>query len=77
LELESAQMLISAIAEATTIAIDNRNKLAALEIALQEYEPNFFQTYSTALDELRLRSPSHVFHERLANLQARLTQDQS
>jgi hypothetical protein len=76
-ELEAAQMLVSAIAEATTIAIDNRNKLAALEVALQEFEPNLFQVYSKTLDELRLRPPTHIFHQRLANLQARLVQDQS
>ncbi|HTC63095.1 MAG TPA: hypothetical protein VK709_09655 [Candidatus Saccharimonadales bacterium] len=77
MQLEAAQMLVSAIAEATTIAIDNRNKLVALEVALQKYEPNLFQTYSKTLDELRLRPPLPLSHEVLANLQARLVQDQS
>ncbi len=76
MDLEAAQMLVSAIAEATTIAIDNRNKLAALEAALQKYEPNLFQAYSKTLDELRLRPHMSLSHERLANLQARLVQNQ-
>ena len=77
MDLEAAQMLVSAIAEATTIAIDNRNKLAALEVALQKYEPNLFQTYAKNLDELRLRPHMSLSYERLANLQAKLVQDQS
>jgi hypothetical protein len=77
MQLQAAQMLVSAIAEATTIAIDNRNKLAALEATLQKYEPNLFQTYSRTLDELRLRPPLPLPHEVLANLQARLVQEQS
>jgi hypothetical protein len=77
MELEAAQMLVSAIAEATTIAIDNRNKLAALEVALQKHEPNLFEVYSDRLDELRLRPPMPLSHETLAYLQAKLVQGQS
>jgi hypothetical protein len=77
MQLEAAQTLVSAIAEVMTIAIDNRNKLAAIEVALHKHEPNLFQTYSDALDELRLRSTTSLSHERLANLQARLVEDQT
>lgn len=45
MQTEIAQMLINALTTATGISIDNRNKLAALEIALQKYEPNLFQAY--------------------------------
>ncbi|HEX3377351.1 MAG TPA: hypothetical protein VHS29_10855 [Candidatus Acidoferrales bacterium] len=77
MELESAQMLVAAIAEVTTIAIDNRNRLDALEVALQKYEPNLFQTYSKTLDELRLRPTLPISQEVLATLQAKLVQNQS
>jgi hypothetical protein len=70
-------MLVAAIAEVTTIAIDNRNRLDALEVALQKYEPNLFQTYSKTLDELRLRPTLPISQEVLATLQAKLVQNQS
>jgi hypothetical protein len=76
MQLEIAQMLTDAIANATAIAIDNRNKLAALEIALQKYEPNLFQGYLKDLEEVRRRPPTLLSPEGFANLQAKLVQDQ-
>lgn len=75
MQTETARMLTEALATATGIAIDNRNKLAALEIALQKYEPNLFQAYLAALEEVRRHPPTVLSPEGFANLQSSLVQD--
>lgn len=78
MQIETARMLTEAIATATSIAIDNRNKLAALEIAIKKYEPNLFQAYLKALEEVRRTPPTSLSPEGFANLQSKLVHpDQS
>jgi hypothetical protein len=60
---ETARMLTDAIANATDIAIDNRNKITAFEALLQKHNPNLFQEYSTALGKVRSNPPTSLVPE--------------
>jgi hypothetical protein len=75
MQTETARMLTKSVADATAIAIDNRNKLVALEAALQKYEPNLFQSYLKTLEEVRGNPPTSLSAEGFANLQSKLVQD--
>jgi len=58
MKLTTAQMLTNALANATSIAVENHNKLTVLEILLQKRDPNLFQEYSAALDKVRKAPPT-------------------
>jgi hypothetical protein len=73
--LETAQSLMSTIADSLQRAIDAQNKLSALEKALGKYEPNLYQTYLKNLKEIRENPPVSIALEGFATLQARLVQE--
>jgi hypothetical protein len=75
MQTETASMLIHAIADATGIAIDNRNKLVALEDALREHTPDLFQTYVKKLEQVRRNPPTSLSFGGFANLQSKLVQN--
>ncbi len=48
---KTAEVLVTAIADATAIAIDNRNKITALEFLLAKTDPTLFEEYTTNLEK--------------------------
>ena len=75
MQAETAKALVEALANNLGIAIDNRNKITALELALQKYEPDLFQSYVKSLDEVRQNPPTSISLLGFSNLQAKLVQD--
>jgi hypothetical protein len=74
MQTETAKALIEALANNLVIAIDNRNKLTALEALLQEREPELFERYSKILEKVRQNPPTSVSIEGFARLQEKLAQ---
>jgi hypothetical protein len=74
MQVETAKALVEALANCLNIAIDNRNKIAALELAIQKYEPNLFQAYVKILEEVRQNPPTSISLAGFANLQEKLVQ---
>ncbi len=72
MQTEAAKALIESIVNVLSIAIDNRNKIAALELALQKYEPNMFQAYLKNLEEIRKNPPTSISAAGFASLQEKL-----
>lgn len=75
MKLATAQMLTDALANATSIAVENHNKLTVLETLLQKRDPNLFQEYSSILDKLRKAPPIALSLTGFASLQSKLSQD--
>jgi hypothetical protein len=74
-KLTTAQMLTDALANATSIAVENHNRLTVLETLLQKQDPNLFQEYSAILDKVRKAPPISLSLAGFASLQSKLTQD--
>ena len=74
MNLEAAKRLIETLGSIAEIALDNRNKLTALEQALQKYEPNLFQAYVKNLDEVRRNPQTVISLEGFSKLQEMLVQ---
>jgi|HubBroStandDraft_6_1064221.scaffolds.fasta_scaffold339709_1 hypothetical protein len=75
MKLATAQMLTNALANATSIAVENRNKLTVLEMLLQKRDPNLYQEYSAALDKVRKAPPIALSLVGFEHLQTKLVQD--
>jgi len=74
MDLETAKRLIETLGSIAGIALDNRNKLTALEQAIKKYEPNLFQSYVKNLDEVRQNPQTVVSLEGFSKLQEMLSQ---
>ena len=72
MDVETARNLTDAVATATGIALDCRNKLSALEKLLQRYDANLFERYLKFLDEIRHNPPTSLADAGLENLQSKL-----
>jgi hypothetical protein len=72
MDVETARTLTDAVATATRIALDCRNKLSALEELLQRYDANLFETYLKFLDNIRYNPPTSLADAGLENLQSKL-----
>jgi hypothetical protein len=75
MQSETAKILTDAVMNATDIAIDNRNKLTALELLLQERDPNLFQDYLDALQKVRNNPPTSLVPAVFSKIQSMLAQD--
>ena len=75
MQAETARMLVDAIANALGIAIDNRNKITALEAVFQKRDPSLFQEYVATLDAVRRNPPTVLSELGFANLQSKLVQE--
>jgi hypothetical protein len=75
MKLTTAQMLTNALANATSIAVENHNKLTVLETLLQKHDPNLFQEYSAMLDKVRKAPPISLSLAGFESLQSKLSED--
>ena len=65
---DTARLLIDSISNALNIAVDNRNKLAALDAVLEKHDLSLFQEYSDTLDKVRKHPPTVIYPEGFATL---------
>jgi hypothetical protein len=72
MQTKTAEMLTEAIRTATSIAVDNRNKLTAFEVLLHKHDLNLFQEYSKILENVQANPPTSVLPESFANLLSKL-----
>ena len=72
--LETANALIAILANNLNVAIENQNKLLALEKALEGSEQALYLSYSTHFERLRANSPTPLPLQELADLRAKLVQ---
>jgi hypothetical protein len=77
MKAETAKILIEAIENATSIAIDNRNRLTAFESLLQKQNASLFQDYEDVLYAVREHPPTLLVPEVFSKLLLMLVQDQS
>jgi hypothetical protein len=77
MNIKTAQLLTEAVEKATNLAIENQNKIVALEKTLQEHDSNLFQAYSKILDEIRRNPPTSLFPPGFLKLELELVRDRS
>ena len=53
MQVDTARMLVQAIANSLEIAIDSRNRLTAFENLLKKHRPDLFQEYQDELNDVR------------------------
>jgi hypothetical protein len=75
MKLTTARILTDLLANATSIAVENHNKLTVLETLLQQRDPNLFQEYSAVLDKVRKAPPIALSLVGFEHLQSKLVQD--
>jgi hypothetical protein len=75
MKTETARMLVETIANSLNIAIDNRNRLTALEKIFHDQDPVLFQKYMNLLDAVRQNPPTVISPAGFATLQSKLAQD--
>jgi hypothetical protein len=75
MKLTTAQMLTDALANTTSIAVENHNKLTVLETLLKKHNPTLFQEYSSILDNVRKTPPIALSLAGFESLQSKLVQD--
>lgn len=72
MDAETARNLTDTVATATGIALDCRNRLAALEKLLQKNDASLFESYLKFLDEIRHDPPTSLSDAGFENLQSKL-----
>jgi hypothetical protein len=75
MQAEVAKRLILAISSGLEIAIDNRNKLIALEKLLENHRAELFREYEVLLADVRRKPPTEISLQGLVKLQELLVQD--
>jgi hypothetical protein len=75
MESETAKALVGSIADALSIAIDNRNKLRAIELLLSKHRSDLFQEYEEILAEVRRNPPTSISLEGFGRLQEKLVRE--
>jgi hypothetical protein len=71
---EAAKALIETLANTLSIAIDNRNKLTALERTLEVNQPDLHEKYLANLKTVLRNPPTSMSIEGFARLQEKLIQ---
>jgi len=72
---ETAKVLVETISHALGIAVDNRNKITALESLIHDKNPALFQEYTECLERVRKHPPTQIFVSGLEALHTKLAQD--
>jgi hypothetical protein len=72
---ETAKVLVETISHALAIAVDNRNKITALESLIRDKNPILFQEYTKYLEKVRDHPPTQIFVSGLEALHTKLAQD--
>jgi hypothetical protein len=75
MKLETAQSLISAIGNASNLAIDAQNKITSLENVLKKEQPTLYSAYQKELEEVRKNPHWALSMEALSAIQQALVQD--
>jgi hypothetical protein len=75
MQVDTARMLVQAIANSLEIAIDSRNRLTAFENLLKKHRPDLFQEYQDELNDVRRSPPTQISVEGFGRLQALLLQE--
>ena len=75
MQLDAARLLVDILASNLSIAIDNPNKIAALEKALKKKDPVLFHEYSQTLEEVRQNPRTVALPIEFATLQSKLIQN--
>ena len=75
MQAETAKMLVESISSVLAIAIDNRNKITALEIVLRKHDYNLNQEYEETLAKVRRNAPTVASPLAFSNLQSKLAQE--
>jgi hypothetical protein len=75
MQLDAARLLVDILANNLSLAIDNQNKITALEKALKARNPTLFHEYSQTLEEVRQNPPKVALPLEFATLQSKLIQN--